>query len=166
MKQYGWFLAVISTGLLFLLLSKVETGTQPGSSESRIIHTEKREMDLTLERVSRKSPPRSTSPSLIVPSTLVARNEMENHPHSVPLSLVKFADTLAPHFENSMNNESYAQVFFGELQQCALAESADDTARALCVNDARSLAHRHASLLQRWDILQAQLPESIKFLAE
>jgi hypothetical protein len=169
MKQYGWFVIVIFVGLIALV--SLETENKEGgfiTEENPTIHVH-REVPVTRERRWRTTSAnreRTRKIGLVIPSTQVAQKEMAKDPHSVPSYLVKFAAALAPYMEASLNDEKYALNFFSELQQCALANSADEAARALCVRNARSMALRHPSLLERWDILNDQLPDAVKSLSE
>lgn len=91
------------------------------------------------------------------PSTEIIREEVAANPEVTPLSLLDFAESLAPKMREAVGDESKAKSFFDEMRTCVQAPASNiaETAQALCLKNALKLGEIHPALRDQADKLRS-----------
>jgi hypothetical protein len=161
LRKTHWAIAFflgLSALLLFLVKSSKNqnprsqvTATAPPPSPPRSeklnFHLEKPISPLAMPSKNRRKPKPPTARELA--------DDVRINPHNPPLSLVRFAMEMSPRLEEALRNENAAQKLFGELENCVTDKRLEGavSTQAVCLNDAKQITEKHASLGSRYDLL-------------
>lgn len=116
-------------------------------------------------RASLPPPPRAISAKGEgLPHKTRVRSESEAAPHAMPPSLLRWSLRQARSFEAAGRDESAAAELLGQLQDCIVDSKLADSARALCLRNARLLGIKHPRLGARVQSLEANAPGEIQSL--
>lgn len=154
------FLLVIA--LIWLALSRESEEVKKSEEAATVTAVDPKVLPTVRYEAEQAKPPTP-------PTVSTVRQEVEADPHAPPISIVEFAERLAPRLESALQNEKDARIFFSFLEDCVRGqgdEQVSEVARALCFKNAQVLSERYVSLQPRFKDLRASVETRILQLAE
>jgi hypothetical protein len=104
--------------------------------------------------------------SLVGPSLETVRTQVVENPHSTPVSLLEFAESVGSRMRNAFESEEVADSLFQDLKECGLAKDANQltSVRAICLSNAKALVQRYPKFTSQMQEIVDQIDETVLML--